>query len=143
MELWRLYRAAHGTGLDGSGGLYAAGRWHELGKPVVYFGASPAIVVLEKLAHIDPGVLPGDLLLGRFEGDVSVEELGEFPDIQDTAKTRARGTAFLESRKACVLRVPSRVVAEEFNFVVNPVHPEAGRIRLAASRAFVFDGRLL
>ena len=33
--------------------------------------------------------------------------------------------------------------ALEFNFVVNPVHPEAGRIRLAASRAFVFDGRLV
>ena len=70
MLLWRLYRQAHGPGLDGAGGLHAAGRWHELGSPVVYFGASAAIVVLEKLAHINPDALPTDLILTRFEAEV-------------------------------------------------------------------------
>jgi len=142
MELWRLYRDAHGPGLDGTGGFYAAGRWHELGTRVVYFGASPAIVVLERLAHTDPFLLPDDLVLARYEGDISVEEVmtGEADDL---TQTRARGEAFLKAKTACVLRVRSVVVPEAYNFVFNPLHPDAGKIRLVYSREFTFDGRLL
>ena len=143
MQLWRLHRAAHGPGLDGVGGLHAAGRWHELGRRVVYFGASPAIVVLEKLAHIDPEVLPADLVLARFEGDVNAEEVTEVPDIQDLANTRARGEIFFDKRNTCVLRVPSIVLPEECNLVVNPLHPDAAGIRLVSRRPFSFDFRLL
>jgi hypothetical protein len=57
-HLWRLYRAQHGPGLDGSAGLFADGRWHARGERVVYFGGSAAIVVLERLAHTDPDLLP-------------------------------------------------------------------------------------
>jgi RES domain-containing protein len=143
MQLWRLYRAAHGPGLDGIGGLHASGRWHPLGWRVVYFGASAAIVVLEKLAHINPDVLPRDLVLGRFEADVSLEELAQLFDTHDVAKTRSYGAAFLESQRSCVLRVPSIVLPEEFNLVFNPEHPDAGKIRSVSRRRFSFDERLL
>ena len=59
--LWRLYRTPHGPGLDGIGGIFAGGRWHTLGERVVYFGGSAAIVVLERLAHTDPDLVPDDL----------------------------------------------------------------------------------
>ena len=144
MQLWRLYREAHGPGLDGMGGLHAAGRWHEIGTRVVYFGATAAIVVLEKLAHIDPAVLPSDLVLARFEADVSVEDMqAEAVDVNDLERTRARGQRFFADRKACVLRVRSAVLPEEHNFVLNPLHPEAGKIRAVEVRPFSFDGRLL
>jgi RES domain-containing protein len=143
MKLWRLYRAAHGPGLDGVGGLHAAGRWHTIGRRVVYFGASAAIVVLEKLAHIDPEVLPGDLMLGCFEGDTSVEDLAGGFDIEDLARTRAYGEDFLKSQRSCVLRVPSVVLPEELNLVLNPLHVDTDRIRVVSRRSFSFDGRLL
>ena len=142
MDLWRLYRAAHGPGLDGTGGLYAAGRWHRLGRRVVYFGASAAIVVLEKLAHVDPDALPGDLLLGRFEGEPSVEAATEPLDVGDLIACRARGERFLEAGRACVLRVSSVVLPEETNYLVNAAHPDAARIRLVSQRSFFFDERL-
>ena len=142
MDLWRLYRAAHGPGLDGAGGLYAAGRWHRLGRRVVYFGASPAIVVLEKLAHVDPGALPGDLQLGHFAGDPSVESMTDL-DLRDPVACRVRGERFFEAARACALRVSSVVLPEEMNYVVNAVHPEAGRIRLVSERSFFFDERLV
>ena len=113
MILWRLYRAAHGPGLDGAGGLHAAGRWHELGSLVVYFGASAAIVALERLAHVNPDALPTDLILTRFEGDISVEELMDFDGLHDLMQTRARGEQFLKAKDACVLRVPSFLLLEE------------------------------
>ena len=142
MDLWRLYRAAHGPGLDGAGGLYAAGRWHRLGRRVVYFGASPAIVVLEKLAHVDRVALPGDLLLGRFAGEPSIESLTEPLDIGDLTACRARGERFLEGARACALRVASVVLPEESNYLVNTIHPDAAGIRLVCERPFFFDARL-
>lgn len=142
MELWRLYRAAHGPGLDGVGGLHAAGRWHSLGRRVVYFGASPALVALEKLAHVDPEALPGDLLLGRFAGELSVESVTEPVDVRDISACRARGDDFLDAGRACVLRVPSVVVPEESNLLVNALHPQAREIRLIREREFRFDQRL-
>jgi RES domain-containing protein len=141
--LWRLFRKAHGPGLEGAGGLQAAGRWHELGSPVVYFGASAAIVILEKLAHLDPAVLPRDLVLARFEGDIGVEVLGNFAGLHDLGKARARGEIFLKAGATCALRVPSVVVPEEDNIVVNPLHADAAKIQMVFSRPFAFDGRLL
>lgn len=148
MKLWRLYRRAHGQGLDGAGGRYAAGRWHQQGTPVVYFGAGAAIVVLEKLAHLNPDTLPADLMLGLFDADVSVEDLwpaGSVAsrDLEDIDQTRAAGQKWLDSARSCVLRVPSIVVPEEQNLVVNPLHAEAQQITLIAERRFTFDGRLL
>ena len=132
-------------GLDGAGGLHAAGRWHLQGSRVVYFGASPAIVVLDRLAHIDAGLLPADLILARYVGELSVADLkpGEVGNINDLQQTRARGDAFLKARMACVLRVPSIIVPEACNLVLNPLHPDAVKLRLVDARDFTFDGRLL
>ena len=148
MKLWRLYRRAHGQGLDGAGGRYAAGRWHLLGTPVVYFGAGAAIVVLEKLAHLNPDTLPADLMLGLFEAEVSVgdvwpEESARSRELEDIDLTRAAGQEWLQSGRSCVLRVPSIVVPEEHNLVMNPLHAEARAVTLVTERPFTFDGRLL
>ena len=143
MDLWRLYRVAHGPGLDGAGGLHAAGRWHRLGRRVIYFGATPAIVVLEKLAHVDPDALPGDLLLGHFAGQPSVESVMEPLDLTDIDACRSRGERFLEGNRACALRISSVVLPEETNYMVNALHPDAAQIRLVSERSFYFDERLV
>lgn len=148
MRLWRLYRQAHGPGLDGAGGRYAPGRWHSQGTPIVYFGETAAIVVLEKLAHLNPDVLPADLMLGLFEGELSIRDAwsaGLKPqDLVDNIEmTRAIGDEWLEARTTCVLRVPSIVVPEEFNLVFNPQHPDAATVSLVRERPFTFDDRLL
>jgi RES domain-containing protein len=142
MRLWRLYRRAHGPGLDGAGGRYTVGRWHRQGTPVVYFGANAAIVVLEKLAHLNPDALPDDLMLARFEGALSIEDT-QPADLGNIEETRELGERWLTRASSCVLRVPSVIVPEEHNLVLNPLHPEAMHMLLARERPFKFDGRLL
>jgi RES domain-containing protein len=142
MRLWRLYRRAHGPGLDGAGGRYTDGRWHRQGTPVVYFGANAAIVVLEKLAHLNPEALPADLILARFEGELSVEDV-QPSDLDNLENTRDLGERWHTQRSSCVLRVPSAIVPEESNLVLNPLHPEAMHMSLIRKRPFRFDGRLL
>jgi RES domain-containing protein len=144
MQLWRLYRKAHGPGLDGRGGLHAPGRWHELGSLVVYFGATPAIAVLEKLAHVDAAFLPDDLMLACYQADLGEELAAPLAaaHLHNLALTRKQGAAFLRRAASSVLRVPSVVLPEESNLLLNPLHPESRRIKLKVERAFRFDQRL-
>lgn len=149
-SLWRLYRTPHGPGLDGLGGLFAAGRWHALGERVVYFGGSAAIVVLERLAHTDPDLLPNDLQLARFEFsepvlETKVEDFARLPAMwnRDENATRQIGRRWRQQGSSCLLAVPSAILTEESNFVLNPEHPDAQRLRLVRERQFTFDPRLI
>lgn len=149
-SLWRLYRAQHGPGLDGIGGIFADGRWHARGERVVYFGGSAAIVVLERLAHTDPDLLPDDLRLARFEFsepvvETKVEELAALPATwnQDENVTRRIGRQWRQQGSSCLLAAPSAIIPEESNFVLNPEHPDVKLLRLVAERRFTFDPRLI
>lgn len=149
-SLWKLYRARHGPGLDGIGGLFADGRWHTQGERVVYFGGSAAIVVLERLAHTDPDLLPNDLRLARFEFlepvlESKVEEFATLPANwnQDENATRRIGSQWRQHGSSCVLAVPSAILPEECNFVFNLDHPDAKRLHMVRERRFTFDPRLI
>jgi RES domain-containing protein len=148
--LWRLYRAQHGPGLDGAGGLFSEGRWHTRRERVVYFGASAAIVVLERLAHTDPDLLPSDLRLGyfRFPQEIvvlDVEKLLVLPDdwTRHEDLTREVGKTWRQQGTSCLLKVPSAILPEENNFVFDPRHPAAQDLRLTKERPFQFDPRLV
>ncbi|HTQ57212.1 MAG TPA: RES family NAD+ phosphorylase [Bryobacteraceae bacterium] len=148
MRLWRLYRSRYGPGLDGTGGTFADGRWHTRGERVVYFGGSAAIVVLERLAHTDPDLLPDDLLLAHFEfpgNPARVEDFGGLPAnwVQDERATRQIGGMWRRQGTACLLSVPSAILPEEFNIVFNPQHSDSARLRPVSQRPFRFDSRLI
>jgi RES domain-containing protein len=117
---------------------------------VVYFGGSAAIVLLERLAHTDPDLLPNDLRLALFEFsepvlETNVEELAKLPAdwIHDENATRRIGGQWRRHGSSCLLTVPSAILPEESNFVLNPGHPEAKRLRLVRGRRFTFDPRLI
>src|SRR5712691_9167774 len=66
MILWRI--SNHAT-LNGRGGLYASGRWHTEGRPIVYLAESPAGALVEVLVHLelDPARLPKSYRLLKAE----------------------------------------------------------------------------
>lgn len=148
--LWRLYRSKYGPGLDGIGGTFTEGRWHARGNRIVYFGASAAIVVLERLAHTDADLLPTDLRLGYFEyakviSSVQLNAVTALPRnwIESERATRRIGTNWLQERASCLLFVPSAILPEESNIIFNPQHPDAEAVRLVRERRFSFDPRLI
>lgn len=151
MIAWRIHRAALGVGLNGSGGRFASGRWHFKGVPVVYAAGTASLAVLERLVNTSADFLPPDLVLSK----IHISEAVKVADVRELAKlprrwrrlselpvTRQIGMKWLRSRESAVLAVPSAIVTEELNFIINPVHPDHDRIRLARSRAFRFDDRL-
>jgi len=149
-RLWRLYRAEYGPGLDGIGGTFADGRWHTRGDRVVYFGATAAIVVLERLAHTDADLLPADLRLACFEfpetiSCIKAEDISPLAEnwTRDENATRRIGSQWWRERQSLLLLVRSAILPEESNYILNAQHPEAKSLQRIHERPFTFDPRLI
>lgn len=141
MIVHRIAKAAH-VGLDGEGARLYGGRWNSPGRPMLYTAASPSLAVLEVLVHLDlpPDLMPPDyrLLSIHVPDDAPFIVLDAVP-----AESAAVGDAFLASGQALGLCVPSQVVPQEINTLLNPRHPAFASVRVERDEPFRFDPRLL
>ena len=139
MLAWRLCRAPFAD-LTGEGARRFGGRWNTPGRPMVYAAATAALAVLEVRVHLDlpPELLPDDYVLMTIDLDaLPVEPVADMPADPD-----AFGDTWLEEQRTPVLRVPSAIVPESPNLLLNPAHPAAAGARIAGTRRFAFDPRL-
>lgn len=152
MRVWRICRQPYArTTLDGVGGLYASGRWHLQGHPILYTASSAALAALEALVHVDSGNAPSDLRL------LTIHVPDELPREELTIATLPRGwnavpgppslqaigTQWLRSLRGPVLVVPSAIIPEERNLLLNPKHPALRGVRVTKTAPFSFDPRLV
>lgn len=148
MTLWRI--SNHGS-LDGEGGLRAAGRWHSRGRRIVYCAQSPAAALLEILVHAEMALADSPLhyRLLRLSAPEPARGLSIEPhDLPEhwagsPRVTRRVGDAWLSEGGSALLMVPSAIVAETTNVLINPLHPAAAGIEVIAESQHVVDARLL
>jgi RES domain-containing protein len=144
MVLWRISRHRD---LSGIGGLKASGRWHYAGQPVVYLSENPASALLEVCAHTAANDVPPEFTLLLVEGpevttqSVSVAELSDGWQNESDA-TREIGTRWLRGNSSLLLKIPSAIIPETFNFLFNPLHPDAKSFRISDTFTYPFDSRL-
>lgn len=137
---WRIARNAYAD-LSGYGAFLVGGRWNAPGRPVVYAASDASLAVLEVRVHLDlpPDLIPDDYVLMRIEAAVSpsIERVDVAP-----SDPRAFGDDWLVSGRTAVLDVPSAIVPESRNLLINPAHPEAKAFAITEKRPFGFDSRL-
>jgi RES domain-containing protein len=147
---WRLTRRPWAD-LSGEGARLNGGRWNSPGRPVVYLSEEAALPPLEVLVHLDlpPDLLPPDYVLMRVDLSPLVWaapdgwiESGP-AEVLDERDSRGWGDRWIAEGRSPVLRVPSILVAESANLVVNVRHPLAASIPEPTRRDFAFDPRLL
>lgn len=147
MVLWRI--SNHGT-LDGLGGLHASSRWHTRGRPLVYFADHPGGALIEMLVHLE---LPQDAFPSTFQllkahapESISMERVPESSLAADwhadTRITREIGNRWLDESRSAFLAVPSVILPETTNWILNPRHPDAATVSVEWHRSFPYDGRL-
>lgn len=151
MELFRIARARFADDLTGEGARLAGGRWNSIGTAVLYTAETRALAALEYLVHASLRAAPGDLRLLSLQvpNDIKAEEIDR-DSLPSDWKTHppplvlaAIGTEWLSSNRSLLLRVPSVVVEQEHNVLLNPAHPDFGPVRVSPSEPFTLDGRLL
>jgi len=139
IQAWRVGRAVFAD-LSGEGAQRYGGRWNTPGRAMVYLAEHPALAVLEVRVHLDlpPDLLPDDYVLMQVDlPDEPTETVPALPD-----DPRAVGDAWLAAGRTAVLRVPSVIVPDTSNLLLNPRHPRAADARIARTTPFQFDPRL-
>jgi RES domain-containing protein len=147
MFLWRIGNHAD---LKGRGGLLASARWHTQGRPIVYLAESPSGALTEVLVHLelDAADLPGSYKLLKVE----VPDKVAFRNLKLTelsknwrnnlVLTRTIGDEWLASAETALFRVPSAIVPETFNVLLNPLHRDAAELNVLWHRQYPWDRRL-
>lgn len=147
---WRLTRRPWAD-LSGEGARRHGGRWNSPGRPAVYLSEEAALPLLEVLVHLDlpPDLLPPDYVLMRVDlSPLQRAAPGAWAEngpaeLLDERDSRAWGDRWIAEARTPVLRVPSVLVAESANLVLNVRHSLAAAIPDPGRRAFAFDPRLL
>lgn len=130
--------------------MYGA-RWNQKGTAILYTASSAALATVELLAHVDSNLQPSDLRLVFIEVPDSASSLTidseSLPEDWRTFPSPAAlaeiGTRWAVSRRSLILRVPSAVVVDDHNLLLNPAHPEFSGVRIDKDTAYGFDERLL
>jgi RES domain-containing protein len=150
-EVWRIVKARHATGaFSGEGARLYGGRWISRGRRAVYVSASAALAILEVLVHLEaPALLPGYMLVSVGIPDDLIQRLDatalplDWREYSAPARLQEMGDAWLDAAPTPALQAPSAIVPAEFNFLLNPAHPEFTRILIGEPRPYTFDPRLL
>lgn len=150
MTVYRLTRGKYALDLSGVGASMFGYRWNSKGIKAVYTASSRALAMSEVLVHLPLFLLPEDYVMLEIEipSDVLIEKLdvtrlkenwNAFPHPKTNQKI---GDEFFRNNQACVLQVPSAVVMGDFNFLLNPNHPDMEKIRIVHVSDFSFDKRI-
>lgn len=153
--LWRIAKHTKdfkADDLSGGGAAAVGGRWNSVGNHVVYAATSIALCALETLAHIGDDIASRNRFLVAIEipaklmanckvlqpTDLPVTWVAEPPGM-DTMKI---GDEWLKGGHELLLMVPSVIVPEEYNVLINPKHKDAHRIKARVVRPYIYDPRL-
>jgi len=153
--VWRIATdtpAYEADDLSGAGARSTGGRWNEKGVPVVYTSETRALACLETVVHLAAGglplnrylvavTIPDDIWAAAQTMDVSGLPVGW--DAEPAARASIRfGTDWLRSGRSALLVIPSVIVPEESNVLINPLHAASAGITAAKVRRWLYDPRL-
>ncbi|MDF0607030.1 RES family NAD+ phosphorylase [Neisseriaceae bacterium TC5R-5] len=144
MIAWRI---SHYADLKGLGGQIVGGRWHSAGHPIVYLADHAASAMLEMLVHSELSKLPANFPLLKvsfpdhcvMELDVDALNPGWQNHLEETQYI---GDRWLSLASSAILKVPSALAVDGYNFLLNPLHQDAHLCRIEQVITAPLDGRL-
>ncbi|QYF87050.1 RES family NAD+ phosphorylase [Brevundimonas sp. PAMC22021] len=153
--LWRIAMDApayQADDLSGKGAEITGGRWNVKDVPVVYTSPTQSLACLETIVHLNAGGLPLNRYLVKIDVPadcwnakeiVDAAGLGVGWDAELPGKVSLDfGTGWLRSLRSPLLLVPSVIVPDEANVLINPRHPLCAGLAATKVRKWVYDPRL-
>ena len=144
-SVYRLVRRERAAdALSGEGARRYGGRWNPPGSAVVYASESRALAVLETFVHLtlEARALAFVLLTLELPGRAQLRRRADARPPRSLAASQDAGRAWVKDGTTLALVVPSLLVPQEKNNVLNVAHPQFGAVTVAGSEPFSFDDRL-
>lgn len=149
MIIYRLVRSEYHDDLSGYGAFLYGGRWNNKGQHALYGAGHISLAVLEIVVNYDrtlTSLLPSYHLVSLSVPDSEIIEIDHSvlkkTWSNDADYTRYIGDEFLQSRSYLALKIPSAVIPEEDNYLINPGHKDFKKIIIQQTRPYGIDNRL-
>jgi RES domain-containing protein len=151
MEVYRITQKEFAEDLSGNGARLFGGRWNSEGFFALYASSSRSLALLETLAHTPAKMLDVRVYHlitlsvpeNKLTQTISIQNLLPDWDAPDTRPfTKKIGDTFLSNKKNLILQVPSVMMPEEINYVINPLHENMKQVKIVNKRRICFDKRI-
>jgi RES domain-containing protein len=150
MIVYRLCKHAYVNDLSGRGAEINGGRWNDKGVAALYTACSRALAVLEVAVHIPFGILPTDYYMTAIEvpdnSEILKINIAGLPKNWNrnpiVKATQYLGDDFLNANTHLIIQVPSATVSGDYNYILNPRHPDFKSLKILFTEPFEFDSRL-
>ena len=152
MEVYRIAQEKYATDLSGNGARLYGGRWNSEGVFALYTSSSRSLALLETLAHTSAALLEVKTYLlvtlsipASLKPEIiALDKLPKGWDSRDQLTgTQQTGDLFMQKQKSLLLAVPSVLMPEEWNYVLNPLHPDMRKLKITHQRRMRFDQRTI
>lgn len=148
MIVYRICKSEFKDDISGNGAKLYGSRWNHTGIPLLYTAEHISLAALEMLVHISFNEIPRSfhLLSIKIPENISGNEL-KYDKMRkgwedDEGYTAWIGSEFIKQKSSLYMKVPSIIVKEECNFLLNPLHADYKKVQIAEARPFNFDKRL-
>ncbi|WP_256004989.1 RES family NAD+ phosphorylase [Pedobacter deserti] len=149
MLVYRLSKTEFAGDLEGIGAKLYGGRWNNKGTACIYTSSSRALSVLEFASNVELEYVPEDLSITTYEVPddlLEVLKASQLPEdwaaIPTAQSTKDLGSKYFSDQRVLCLRVPSVVVPEEFNYLINPESKKINGVKVRGISRFKFDSRI-
>lgn len=150
MIVYRLGKEIYKDDLSGKGAEKAGGRWNSKGVAMVYAAQSRALCTAEIAVRTPLGILPDHYYLTSIDipdsipvWEYAIKDLPpDWKSYPHPNSTQLIGDKFISEGQYLVMKVPSATVQGDFNFLINPAHPEIKSVKITQTELFEFDKRL-
>ena len=149
MIVYRLTKEKYKDELSGRGAELYGGRWNNKGYQIIYTGESRALCTTEIAVHIPLGIVPQDYFLQSIQlpnlklYEIQQQSLDrDWRNFPHEISTKLVGDNFIKENRFLIMKVPSAVIQDEYNYLINPNHKQYSKIKLLKVEPFKFDNRL-
>ncbi|MBL7771947.1 MAG: RES family NAD+ phosphorylase [Chitinophagaceae bacterium] len=146
MIVYRIVDSRFSEDLSGEGARLYGGRWNSKGISALYCSEHISLAALENVVYLNDQLIVRDFHLMHIEiPDQAIHTID--PKAlkkgwhQDVEYTRWLGTQFID-QKGFILKIPSAIIQEEFNFLINTEHVLNSSLKIVHQQVFMFDQRL-
>ena len=149
MLVFRLGKTQYKNDLTGIGAKLFGGRWNNPGTACLYTAENRSLALLEYTVNVNVSEIPRALSFTLIEiPDENVTELeikdlpGDWMKFPAPSSTKLFGTKLLDSVNTAVIKIPSTIIPQEFNFILNPSHPLSKKFKILGVEDYVYDLRI-
>ena len=148
MTVYRITNETYKDDISGSGAALYGSRWNSKGIYLLYTSQFISLSILESLVHLKRQEIPSSQFLLHIE----IPDEREIAEIsykkikknwrEEIDYTQWLGDQFIQNKQSLIFKVPSVIVPQENNFLLNPLHPDFKKVKIITSELLELDKRL-